>query len=172
MNNINDNVSVNYRYNSKNELIIQDIIEFIRSFSYGSMIYYEDVAKRIGLNIDTDDALKYLKQLVGKTKNILIDYSYILKSVGGKGWYILKPTQIPSYTYRTYITKPQKAYEKAKRILERTDKSKYKDINHEQHSYVTELNNDMIQVSDYTIFNSNYYKNKDKYKDFDFDKKN
>ena len=83
----------------------------------------------------------------------------------------IKTYQIPSYTYRTYITKPKKAYEKAKRILERTDKSKYKNINNDEHSEVTELNNDMIQVSDYTIFNSKYYANKDKYKNFDYRKK-
>ena len=110
-NRINNKVNVNYRYNSKNELVIQDIIEYIKGFPYGSMIYYEDVAKRIGLNISFEDDMKCLKRLMQKVKNILIDYSYILKSVGGKGWYVLKPTQIPSYTYRTYITKTQKAYE-------------------------------------------------------------
>lgn len=170
MNNKND-IVVNYRYNSKNEPVIIDIIDYILSLPYGNIIYYHDISRRIGLNIEDEFGMKYLKRLMSKVKNILIDYSYVLRSINGKGWYILKPTQIPSYTYRTYITKPQKAYEKAKRILERTDKTKYLDINNQQYNEITKLNNDMIEVSDYTIFNSDYYKNKEKYKEFDFENK-
>lgn len=158
-------MEVNYRYNSKNELIIKDIIEFIRTKDYGTMIYYTDISKRIGLNIELEEHLKLFKRLMSKVKNILIDYSYILKSVGGKGYYILKPNQIPSFTYRTYITKPQKAYEKAKRILGRTDKSNFREIDKEEYADVTELNNQMLSISAKTIHNSNYYKNKDKYKE-------
>lgn len=101
-------IEVNYRYNSKNELIIKDICEFIREKDYGTMIYYTDITRRIGLNIELEEHMKLFKRLMSKVKNILIDYSYILKSVGGKGYYILKPNQIPSFTYRTYITKPQR----------------------------------------------------------------
>lgn len=156
-------MEINYRYNSKNELIIRDICDFIRTKEYGEVIYNQEISRRIGLNIELEEHKKIFKNLMSKVKNVLIDYSYVLKSVNGKGYYILKPNQIPSFTYRTYITKPQRAYEKAKRILERTDKSKFNQLNEQEHQEVTELNNQMIEVSDYTIFNSNYYKNKDKY---------
>ena len=156
-------MEINYRYNSKNELIIRDICDFIRTKQYGEVIYNQEISRRIGLNIELEEHKKIFKNLMSKVKNVLIDYSYILKSLSGKGYYILKPNQIPSFTYRTYITKPQRAYEKAKRILERTDKSKFNQLNEQEHQEVTELNNQMIEVSDYTIFNSNYYKNKDKY---------
>ena len=164
-------MEVNYRYNSKNELIIKDICEFIRTKNYGTIIYYTDITRRIGLNIELEEHKKYFKRLMSKVKNILIDYSYILKSVGGKGYYILKPNQISSFTYRTYITKPQRAYEKAKRILERTDKKDFKKLDKEEYEDITKLNNELIEVSDYTIFNSNYYKNKEKYKENDYDRK-
>lgn len=164
-------MEVNYRYNSKNELIIKDICEFIRTKNYGTIIYYTDITRRIGLNIELEEHKKYFKRLMSKVKNILIDYSYILKSVGGKGYYILKPNQISSFTYRTYITKPQRAYEKAKRILERTDKKDFKKLDKEEYEDMTKLNNELIEVSDYTIFNSNYYKNKEKYKENDYDRK-
>lgn len=164
-------MEVNYRYNSKNELIIKDICEFIRAKNYGTIIYYTDITRRIGLNIELEEHKKYFKRLMSKVKNILIDYSYILKSVGGKGYYILKPNQISSFTYRTYITKPQRAYEKAKRILERTDKKDFKKLDKEEYEDITKLNNELIEVSDYTIFNSNYYKNKEKYKENDYDRK-
>lgn len=164
-------MEVNYRYNSKNELIIKDICEFIRTKDYGTMIYYTDITRRIGLNIEIEEHMKLFKRLMSKVKNILIDYSYILKSVGGKGYYILKPNQIPSFTYRTYIIKPQRAYEKAKKILERVDKKDFRKLDIEEHSVVTELNNQLIEASDYTIFNSNYYKNKAKYKENEYDRK-
>ena len=164
-------MEVNYRYNSKNELIIKDICEFIRAKNYGTIIYYTDITRRIGLNIELEEHKKYFKRLMSKVKNILIDYSYILKSVGGKGYYILKPNQISSFTYRTYITKPQRAYEKAKRILERTDKKDFKKLDKEEYEDITKLKNELIEVSDYTIFNSNYYKNKEKYKENDYDRK-
>jgi hypothetical protein len=156
-------MEVNYRYNSKNELIIKDICEFIITKEYGTLVPFTDISRRIGLNIELEEGMKYFKKLMSKAKNILIDYSYILKPIKGTAYYILKPNQIPSYTYRTYITKPQKSYEKAKRILERTDRSNFNQLNKQEHQEVTELNNQMIEVSDYTIFNSNYYKNKDKY---------
>ena len=156
-------MEINYRYNSKNELIIRDICDFIRTKQYGEVIYNQEISRRIGLNIELEENKKIFKNLMSKVKNVLIDYSYILKSLSGKGYYILKPNQIPSFTYRTYITKPQRAYEKAKRILERTDRSNFNQLNEQEHQEVTELNNQMIEISDYTISNSNYYKNKEKY---------
>lgn len=157
---------INYRYNSKNEMMIKDIIEFIKTkYDYGQMIFYEDITRRIGLNIEFEEHMKLFKRLMSKVKNALIDYSYILKSVNGKGYYILKPNQISSFTYRTYILKPQKSYEKAKRILERTDKTDFQKLDKEEHEDVSELNSQMIEISNYTIYNSNYYKNKEKYKE-------
>ena len=162
---------VNYRYNSKNELITKDIIEYIRTFNYGDLISYEVLARRIGLNIEFEEHKKLFKRIMQKAKNILIDYSYVLKSVGGKGYYILKSNQISSYTYRNYIVKPLKSYEKAKRILKRTDKSSFSNLDSEEHTYITELNNQMIRVSEYTLENSNYFENKDKYEVNNYDRK-
>jgi hypothetical protein len=156
-------MDINYRYNSKNELIIRDICDYILTKEFGTTITYTEISRRIGLNIELEEGMKLFKRLMNKARNVLIDYSYALKIVNGTGYYILKPNQISSYTYRTFITKPQRAYEKAKRILERTNKSKFEQIDHEEHQDVTELNNQLIEVSDYTILNSNYYANKNKY---------
>lgn len=164
---MDNRIAVNYRYNSKNEVVIQDICEFILGKEYGTMIYFTDITRRIGLNIESEESMKLFKRLMAKVKNIMIDHSYILKSVGGKGYYILKPNQIPNFTYRNYILKPQKAYQKAKRILERTNRTRFENIDKENYNDVNELNNQMIQVSDYTIFNSSYYNNMSKYKQND-----
>lgn len=163
-------MEVNYRYNSKNENDIKDIINFILEKEYGSLVYYNEIAQRIGLNLEFEEHIKLFKRLMSKVKNVLIDYGYILKSIGGKAYYILKQNQIASFTYRNYIIKPQRAYEKAKRILERTRKNEFTKLDEEEHDNVTILNNQMIEVSDYTIFNSEYYQNKDKYKENEYDK--
>ena len=163
-------MEVNYRYNSKNENVIKNIINFILEKEYGSLVYYNEIAQRIGLNLEFEEHIKLFKRLMSKVKNVLIDYGYILKSIGGKAYYILKQNQIASFTYRNYIIKPQRAYEKAKRILERTRKNEFTKLDEEEHDNVTILNNQMIEVSDYTIFNSEYYQNKDKYKENEYDK--
>ena len=140
-------IEVNYRYNSKNEDIKKEICDYILSQNYGSSIKYEDISRRIGINIQIDEELERLKKLVGSCKNLLIDRGRILKNVGGLGWYILKPTQIASYTYRTYITKPRRAYEKAKRILEHTNTKNFSNERKQEHQEVTELNEMLSDVS-------------------------
>ena len=97
---------------------------------------------------------------MSKIKNILIDYGYVLKSVGGVGYYILKPNQISSFTFRNYIVKPQKAYEKANRILNHVDTTKLNEIGKEEHRYAKELAENIAETAENTIYNSNYWNNK------------
>lgn len=156
-------MEVNYRYNSKNEDIKKEICDYILSQNYGSSIRYEDISRRIGINIEIEEELDRLKKLVGSCKNLLIDRGRILKNVGGLGWYILKPTQIASYTYRTYIIKPRKAYDKAKRILEHTNTKNFSSKRKQEHQEVTELNEMLSDVSLNIIIESDYHKNKDSY---------
>ena len=73
------------------------------------------------------------------------------------------PTQIASYTYRTYITKPRRAYEKAKRILEHTNTKNFSNERKQEHQEVTELNEMLSDVSLNIISESDYIKNKDSY---------
>lgn len=156
-------IEVNYRYNSKNEDIRKEICDYILSQNYGSSIRYEDISRRIGLNIEIEEQFEFLKKLVGSCKNILIDRGRILKNVGGLGWYILKPTQIASYTYRTCILKPQRAYDKAKRILEHTNTKNFSSKRKQEHQEVTELNDMLSEVSYNIILESDYYTNKNSY---------
>lgn len=156
-------MEVNYRYDSKNEDIRKEICDYILSQNYGSSIRYEDISRRIGLNIEIEEQFEFLKKLVGSCKNILIDRGRILKNVGGLGWYILKPTQIASYTYRTCILKPQKAYDKAKRILTHTNTSGFNDKRIQEYNDVKELNDMLSEVSYNIILESDYHNNKDSY---------
>lgn len=166
-----EKLEVNYRYNSKNEDIKRDAIEYILAKEYGTLIQYEEIAQIIKLNINVaeigmekvDENLQYLKQFVGKLKNILIRKGYVLKSVKGCGWYILKPNQISSYTYRNYIVKPQKAYRKANEILDYFDKSKLSEDRLEEYKDIDKLNKTLQEYTDNIIFSSKYIKNKNYY---------
>lgn len=92
-------------------------------------------------------------------------------AVDGGHYYLKRSYQVPSFTYRTYITKPQRVYEKAKRILNRTDKSNFRELDKEEHLIVTNLNDELIEKTDIIISNSDYFKNKDKYKENEYDRK-
>lgn len=165
-------MEVNYRYNSKNEEKKKEVIEYFLSKEYGVSVMYEEISKIVGININVsaftnaeqvEENLKYLKQFVGSLKNILITRGVVIKSIKGCGWYILKPSQISSYTYRNFIVKPQKSYMKATEILEHFDKTKLSEERKEEYQNVNQLNNALIQLTDKTIFTSAYYKNKNYY---------
>lgn len=84
---------------------IGELVEFILEKEYGDTILLEEAARILHYNIDDEDELKKFKSTMGRVKNFLIDYGYVLKSISGIGYYILKPKQIASHCYRTYIQK-------------------------------------------------------------------
>lgn len=156
-------MEVNYRYNSKLEQPIKDGIEHIRSKDYGDTIQYSELSEIFRLNLEIEEDKKQLKYIMSKVKNTLIDYGYVLRNITGIGYYILKPKEISSYTYRTYIVKPANLYNKANRILDRVDKTMLNKIRKQEHKEVKELTTDLIDITLGTIELSDYYKNKDEY---------
>ena len=156
-------VEVNYRYNSKNENVRKTICDIFTSKNHGETVLYTDISREIGINIEIEEELKKLKMLVGSVKNILIDKGKVIKSISNLGWYILKPTQVASYTYRTCIIKPMKSYEKAKRILQHTNTINFNDERKKEYSDVKELNEMMSDVSLNIIQESDYFANKEHY---------
>lgn len=94
---------------------------------------------------------------------MLIKRGYVIKSVKGCGWYILKPNQISSYTYRNYIVKPQKSYLKASEILQHFEKRDLSEDRKAEYEDINNLNNSLITETDRMLFDSHYYKNKNYY---------
>lgn len=162
-------MEVNYRYSSKNEDKKKDTIDLFLNKPYGTLVMYDEVARTANININTSDKekdeenLKYLKQFVGTLKNLLIKRGYVIKSVKGCGWYILKPNQISSYTYRNYIVKPQKSYLKASEILQHFEKQDLSEDRKAEYEDINNLNNSLITETDRMLFDSHYYKNKNYY---------
>lgn len=154
---------VNEVKTSKYEINTELALEYILTRKHGETIPYVTLANILRFSLQDEHQEKIFKRRMSKIKNILIDYGYVLKSVGGVGYYILKPNQISSFTFRNYIVKPQKAYEKAKRILNHVDTTKLNEISKEEHKYAQELAENIAETAENTIYNSNYWNNKTLY---------
>lgn len=156
-------MEVNYRYNSKNENKKKDVIELFKNKEYGTLVLYEEIAELTGYNPDDEEQLIKMKSFVGNLKDYLIRYGIILKSIKNTGWYILKPSQISSFTYRNYILNPIKKYEKANEILKYFDKTKLSKDRTDEYNKVNNLNNELSEATEKILFESKYYKNKTYY---------
>lgn len=151
------------RYDSEYKQRIQELVEYILDKNYGETISLEEVGRILHYNIDHENELNNLKSTMARVKNFLIDYGYILKSIAGIGYYILKPKQIAGHCYRTYIVKTQRLLDKSDRILTRTDRTELSDIRREEHANVLQLNTDVNEGIWNTIQASGYYKRKTYY---------
>lgn len=168
---IENTVAINYRYNSKNDEKKQKVIETFVGSDYGVTVTYNEINQILGLDLDNEDTyyenMKYLKRFVSKLKNYLIKKGIVIKSVKDVGWYILKPEHISSYTYRQYMVKPMKSYQKAQEILNHFDKTKLNEDRKEEYENIDYLNKKLLKDTDTIICSSRYYKNKAYYDNLD-----
>ena len=148
------------RYNSEYKQRIQELVEYILDKNYGETISNEECSHILHYNIDNEDELKKYKSTMGRVKNFLIDYGYVLKSISGIGYYILKPKQIAGHCYRTYIRRTMDLLDKSDRILKHTDKSELSDIRREEFDNVENLNERVNDGIWNTIESSGYYNRK------------
>lgn len=159
---------MNYRYNGEYEntskrQYIQEAVEFILSKERGSTINNYELAKILNYNIDDDEELKKFKSTMGRIKNFLIDYGYVIKSISGVGYYILKSKQIAGHCYHTYIRKSEKLLNKSERVLNHIDTSELSSVRVKERREVLDLNNDLKTNYENTVNNSSYIKNKSDY---------
>ena len=157
----------NYRYefakNSTYKYGKQETIEYILSKNYGDTLSYLELGKLLGYNAYDELELHKLKDIMSHLKLILIDYGYILKTVVGIGYYILKPKQVSGYCYHTYIRKTESLLNKSERILNHVDKGELSAIRTQEYTEVVKLNKDVSNSISQTIYKSDYEKNKEYY---------
>lgn len=146
-----------YKYNK------QEVIQYILDKKYGDTLYNQDLAKMFGFNLEDAKENDRFHMQMGKIKNILIDYGYVLKTIIGVGYYILKPKQISGYCYHTYIRKTENLLGKSAKILVHTEISELSEIRKEEYNNICDLNIDTSNAIATTIENSSYYKNKNYY---------
>ena len=157
----------NYRYQgeyeSKKRHNIQLAVEFILEKNYGSTIGHIELANILQYNIDDEEEFKKYKSTMARVKNFLLDYGYVLKGVSGIGYYILKPTQVSSHCYRTYVKKASRLYDKSAYVLDKTDKTEMNENRLEEIKNMIDLNKQLIDNAWKTVIESPYYSRKDYY---------
>lgn len=151
---------VNYRYRTKNEERIKDAVDYILDKDYGSTILFGTLAEIMRFNIQDEQEEKRFKSVMGRVKNILVDSGYILKTITGVGYYILKPKHISSYCYRTYVDRTKRLLEKSERVLKHVDQTELSDIRKKEHSEMTDLNRELYGEIGLVVEASEYGKNR------------
>ena len=150
-------------YESKYKQKISEAIEYILEKNYGDTLLHNDIAKILGYNIDDEVEEKKYKTMMGRIKNILLQYGYVLKSLNGIGFYILKPTQVSQHCYRTYVKRAGRMYDKSEFVLEHIVKTDMSDDRKEEIQNMMAMNKLLIENVWNTIKESVYYSRKDYY---------
>lgn len=150
----------NYRYSSSKEQYIVRFIECVVERGYGKTITLEETGKLLQYNIEDEHELKKMKSVMCRIKNYLIDRGYVLKSIVGVGYYIMKPKQIPNYVYRTYTLRTLRLIEKQNRILDHTPTSDLSNVRQEENAQIKDLTKVTYEAINKSIDESEYFKNR------------
>lgn len=154
-------MEVNFRYkDTKNENRIKDAVDYILDKEYGSTILFGQLAEIMRFNIQDEQEEKRFKSVMVRVKNILVDSGYILKTITGVGYYILKPKHISSYCYRTYVDRTKRLLEKSERVLKHVDRTELSDIRKKEHEEMTDLNQQLYGEIGLVVEGSEYGKNR------------
>ena len=148
---------------NKKKQNIQQAIEYILDKNYGSTITHNELSKILQYNIEYEEELKKYKSVMARIKNFILQYGYVLKSVSGIGYYILKPSQVSSHCYRTYVKSAGRMYDKSEFILEHTDKQELNEVRQEEIKNMMALNKKLIENAWNTVKESAYYSRKNYY---------
>lgn len=141
----------------KNFLEKENIRNYIMKKQFGDTIVFKDLQQFTEYDLNNEyENYKFKTTIMRFVKDELIQEGYILKSIRGVGYYILKQNQISSYTYRTYIKKPLKYLDKADTILKSTHTILLNKKEFKKHSLTQELNEELIGKNS-EIINSKKY---------------
>lgn len=137
----------------------EKLYEFILSKNYGETITIEQINNILQENLNSDLGSKRFRNQINKVKNKLYEKGYVIRNIYDIGYYILKPNQVSSYTYRNFIVKPTKQFNKARIIMKNTNTKNLNDDEYVELYNTIELNKEMIRTTN-KILNSekNFYK--------------
>ena len=140
---------------SNKEKIIE-IGEYIIKKNYGEIITIKELNEFIQVDLSDEIGKRKFKRIMSKVKNRLINCGYVIRSIYNVGYYILKPNQISSYTYRNYIIKPLKQFDKANIILKNTNKKQLSTDEIKEHKATCELNRAIMYATNSLINDKEY----------------
>ena len=158
---------INYRYSSAKEQQVIELIDYVLTKNYGETISLREAAKILQYNIEDEGEKKRFKMMMYRVRNALVDKGYVLKSITNVGYYIMKPKQIPDYTYRTYTLKTLRLLEKQDRILEHVDTSELSITRIQENIEIKALNKATYEAINTCIDTSSYFEHKNFYNGLD-----
>ena len=136
---------------------IDEVEKYIKQKNFGDTITFEELQTLTKYNLnDKFENYKFKSNVIRPVKNRLINSGIIIRSVRNIGYYILKPNQIQSYTYRTYIVKPLKHFEKAANILINSQTTFLDESELEKHNLTLNLDTELMEVTNKLIKNKKY----------------
>lgn len=138
----------------------QELVEYILNKGYGQVITIQEISGILHVNAEIDDEIVRIKNIVGSVKNYLIQNGRVLKSIKDVGYYILKPSQVSGYCYRTYVKGSMRMLDKSEFILDRTDKTELNQDRTEEINNMIKLNKNLIDNMWKTVKESGYYNRK------------
>ncbi len=130
---------------------IENLKKYILSKDYGTTLTFDELNEFIGEDLKDEYGKMRFKSIIRKVKNQLYKKGYVLRGVINIGYYILKPNQIASYTYRNFMLKPLNTFYKAQIILESTEKNKLNDKEEKKHIKTESLNKALISANEMLI---------------------
>lgn len=137
----------------------EKLYEFILSKNYGETITIEQINNILQENLNSDLGSKRFRCQINKVKNKLYEKGYVIRSIYDIGYYILKPNQVSSYTYRNFIVKPTKQFNKARIIMKNTNTKNLNDDEYIELYNTIELNKEMIRTTNKVLKSEkNFYK--------------
>lgn len=137
----------------------EKLYEFILSKNYGETITIEQINNILQENLNSDLGSKRFRNQINKVKNKLYEKGYVIRSIYDIGYYILKPNQVSSYTYRNFIVKPTKQFNKARIIMKNTNTKDLNDDEYVELYNTIELNKEMIRTTNKVLKSEkNFYK--------------
>ena len=122
----------------------QKVIELILTKEYGETVTYNELNAILQENINDYQGKVAFRRNMNKVKNELFSKGYVIRPILNVGYYILKPNQVSSYTYRNYIVRPINSFKKAKTILENTERKQLKGQETTEYQTTYELKEAMI----------------------------
>ena len=134
--------------NQKKAFEIEEITNYVRTKNQGETLTYKELQPFTHYNLEDElDKIHFAGAIMSRVREKLIEDGYILKAIKYQGFYILKSNQIQSYTYRTYIRRPLKQFQKAERILNNTIVNGLNNDELQKHKLTADLNKQLLTNS-------------------------
>lgn len=156
-------MELNFKKGTINEEKYTKVCKYVLSKNYGDVLDYKVLAGMFEIELSEDKDWHRFSNRMSRVKNIMVDYGIVLKNVIGVGYYILKPKQISSYCYRTYVDKSKELLNKSERILKNVNKKELSDVRKKEHKEMSGLNNKLIEEVKMVEEHSEYVNNKEYY---------